>query len=185
LAAFIASSEHFFKLLLVDEEKASCIIAKALDFQRKYIARLLELDVDILIGDPMASTSIISPALFKKYAYEPLRVLVKDIKDHHHFAGIHICGSTQLLMPLLDDIGADILSVEDITPATRTLKMGGVSTTTIFQGNREKIKKEIKLAAREPRLIFGTACDVPIETDPENVKAMIKAAREIISGVNP
>ena len=185
LAAFTATTEHFLKLLIVAEEKARRFIESALDFQRKYVKRLIELDVGVFIGDPMASSSIISPELFKKFAFEPLRTMVNEIKARHCYAGIHVCGNSLPIMSMLDDLGADVLSVEDITPATRTLKMGGVSTATIFQGNREKIKMEIELAAREPRLIFSTSCDVPVETDPENVKAMIQFAREITSGVNP
>ncbi|HEX7321146.1 MAG TPA: uroporphyrinogen decarboxylase family protein [bacterium] len=179
LAAFIATTDHFLKLLIVAEEKARRFIDVALDFQHKYIARLIELGVGIFIGDPMASSSIISPELFRKFAFEPLRMLVKEIKNGRCYAGIHVCGNSLPIMSMLDDVGADILSVEDISPETRTLKMGGVSTSTIYEGDREKIKHEISRAAGNTRLIISTSCDVPAETDPVNVKAMIQFAREI------
>jgi uroporphyrinogen decarboxylase len=179
LAAFTATTEHFLKLLISAEDKARRLIETALVFQRKYLAQLLDLEVGVFIGDPMASSSIISPELFKKFAFEPLRILVNEIRNRRSFAGIHVCGNSLPIMSMLDDLGADILSVEDITPATRTLKMGGVSTATIYDGDREKIAREIAQAATNSSLIFSTSCDVPVKTDPENIKYMIKTARGI------
>jgi uroporphyrinogen-III decarboxylase len=77
---------------------------------------------------------------------------------------------------MLDTLNVDILSIEDITPQTKTIKMGGVSTQTILYGNKAKIKAEVKRALEQAPFILSTSCDVPPETNPSNIKEMIKYA---------
>ena len=177
LASFLAGTEDFLKILLTGEREVLKYLEKALEFQISYLNRLLKLDVHIFIGDPMASASVISPNLFRKFAFEPLGLLIKNINRAGLIAGLHICGETLPLIPILDELKADILSIEDIKPKAKTLKMGGVSTTTILSGSVEKIKNEVKDALKEDRLILATSCDVPAETNPDNLKTMIKTAR--------
>jgi len=177
LASFLIGIEQFLKDLLSNEKRIKNAIDTALKFQIKYLEKLLKLGVNIFIGDPMASISVISPNLFERFAYQPLQILIKKIKDRNLIAGIHICGKTKPILPMLDELGADILSIEDITPKTNTLKMGGVATDTIFSGNEEKLTEEIKKALNEPYLILATACDVPMTTDPQNIKLMIEIAQ--------
>ncbi len=177
LAAFLAGLDEFLKMLIRDPEKAQAIIKQALDFQLAYLERLLEVDADIFIGDPIASASVISPRSFERFALPALKTLMGKIKDQGHVGGIHICGETGPIATALDECRVDILSIEDITVPTKTLKMGGVSTSTILGGDRSAIESEVEAALREPYLIVSTSCDVPVETPVENIKAMIEYAR--------
>jgi len=176
LASFLLGIEQFLKDLIANEKTARNIINTALEFQIEYLERLLKLGVNIFIGDPVASSSVISPKLFERFAFEPFQILIKKIKEKELIAGVHVCGDTKPIISMLDELGADILSIEDITPKTRTLKMGGVSTETIFSGNPTKIKQEVKNALNEPYLILATSCDVPMETDSKNIKFMMETA---------
>lgn len=176
LASFLVGIERFLKDLLANEKRARNTINTALEFQIKYLERLLKLGVNIFLGDPVASSSVISPKFFERFAFAPFQILIKKIKGKELIAGVHICGKTKPIMPMLDELGADILSIEDIKPKTRTLKMGGISTETIFSGNLTNIKQAIKQALNEPYLILATSCDVPIETDSKNIKFMMETA---------
>jgi len=176
LASFLVGIEEFLKDLLANEKRARNIINTALEFQIKYLERLLKLRVNIFIGDPVASSSVISLKLFERFAFEPFQILIKKIKEKKLIAGVHVCGDTKPIIPMLDELGADILSIEDITPKTRTLKMGGVSTETILSGNQSKIEEEIEQALTEPYLILATSCDVPMETDSKNIKFLMETA---------
>ncbi len=173
LTSFIVGPENFLKMLLNRKEMAEYYIDVALQFQLSYLKKLLQLGVHIFIGDPMASASVISPALFKKYAYEPLAILIKESKLTGVYVGVHICGDTEPIIDQLDSLGADILSIEDISLKTKTLKMGGVSTLTLLNGTPEEIKKEIKKALKSGRLILSSSCDVPVNTPIENIKLMV------------
>ncbi|MEO0185605.1 MAG: uroporphyrinogen decarboxylase family protein [candidate division WOR-3 bacterium] len=178
LACFLYDTEDLLKLLLNNETTARSIIRMALDFQVEYLDRLLKIPVNIFIGDPLASASVISPNLFKKFAYEPLRILINKIKSAGMIAGVHICGDTRPIIEFLDNSGTDILSIEDISHKTKTLKMGGVSTITLLNSDKKKIQKEIELALKQDFLILSTSCDVPVNTPAENIETMLDIARQ-------
>jgi uroporphyrinogen decarboxylase len=178
LAAFLGGIEDFLKILLRNENEAFALLEEATQFQNRYLDRLLQVGLNIFIGDPLSSSSVISPAVFKKFALEPIKALVKKIKEQGFLAGIHICGNTKPIMKALDTSGADILSIEDIAVKTRTTRMGGVSTHTILHGDGRNVAAEVKEAYVNKPLIFSTSCDVPPQTNPENIKTMIRVARE-------
>ena len=177
LAAFLTGLDDFLKLLIRDPGRAYEIIDDALGFQLSYLERLLAVGVDIFVGDPVASGSVISPKTFQQLARPVLRTLMERIKGRGQIGGIHICGETRSIADPLDECGADILSVEDITIPTKTLKMGGVSTETVLHRGRAAIEEEVRAAQRQDRLILATSCDVPVETPAANIKAMVEFAR--------
>ena len=178
LASFLYGTEDFLKVILNNEMLAQNVIDTATNFQLAYLKKLLKIPVHIFIGDPMASSSVISPHIFEKFACEPLKILIKQIKSAGMIAGIHICGDTKPIINIIDNLNADILSIEDITVKTKTLKMGGVSTLTLLNGDKTKIKKEIGSALKEDFLILSTSCDVAVHTPVENVKTMVEIARQ-------
>jgi uroporphyrinogen decarboxylase len=178
LAAFLGGIEHFLKVLLKKETEAFDLLQEATQFQHMYLDTLLQLDINIFIGDPLSSCSVISPAIFSKYALGPIMALVQKIKEQGVLAGIHICGNTNPIITALDTTGADILSTEDITIATKTMRMGGISTQTILNGNAHSISAEVKDAYNNKPLIFSTSCDVPPQTDPDNIRTMMQAVCE-------
>ncbi|MCX7785742.1 MAG: hypothetical protein N2201_05915 [candidate division WOR-3 bacterium] len=178
LASFLIGINKFLRLVLTDELFVHQTINQALQFQLKYLAQLVALDVNIFLGDPVASGSVISSDIFQKYAFEPLRILVNKIKEKRLLAGVHICGNIKPIINFLDKLNADILSLEDIFVTTKTIKMGGVATQTIQYGTKRKIKKEVEEALKHSPIIIATSCDVPPTTPSENIKEMIKYARQ-------
>lgn len=178
LAAFLAGIEYYLKIVLKKEDEASRFVETALQYQLHYLEELLSLGVNIMIGDPLASSSVISPGIFSKYAFKGLQTLVAKVKEHGAFAAVHICGEVSAISEHLDKLGADFLSIEDIELRTDTLKMGGVGTNTILNGDPRRIKSEVETAFRNKNVILSTTCDVPPHTPPDNIKTMLRIASE-------
>ncbi|MGB7055781.1 MAG: uroporphyrinogen decarboxylase family protein [bacterium] len=178
LAAFLGGVEHFLRILLKRESEANEFLEQAMQFLETYLDSILSLGVNVFIGDPLASSSVISPAIFRKYALDPLITMVQRVKAQGALAGIHICGDTQPILEILDHTGADILSIENVTTKTETLRMGGVSTQTILNGDAGSISLEVLSALSITPLILSTSCDVPPQTDPASIMTMLRVARE-------
>jgi uroporphyrinogen decarboxylase len=176
LAAFITGIENFLKMVIKNPKKAQDQIKYVTAFQTKYLEGLLKCGVNIIIGDPVASASVISPGVFRDFAYGPLNTLITQTRKHNAISGIHICGDTKPLIPMLDDLNPDFLSIENIELTTNTTKMGGVSTSTILQGSPEEITCEVKKAMADPYVIVSTSCDVPVNTASQNITHMIACA---------
>jgi len=178
LAAFLDGIEHYLKIVLKKETEASQLLQEALQYQLGYLERILSVGVNIMIGDPLASSSVISPAIFLKYAFTGLKTMVAKAKTSGAIVGVHICGDVGAISEYLDDLDADILSIEGINIRTETLKMGGVGTDTILNGDLKCMRSEVENAFKNEFIILSTACDVPPHTEPANIKAMLRFARE-------
>jgi uroporphyrinogen decarboxylase len=178
LTAFLAGIEQYLKMILKKEDEASQLLEKALQYQLQYLERLLSLGVNIMIGDPLASSSVISPRIFLMYAFKGLQAIIAEAKDRGVIVAVHICGDVRPISKYLDDLGADILSIENVDIQTKTLKMGGVGTNTILTGDLHRMRSEMETAFKNNSLILSTTCDVPPHTPSAHIKAMLRIAGE-------
>lgn len=142
-------------------------------------------------GDSAAGPSLVSPRIYREFAlpYE------KRIAAEAHALGlpwmIHICGKTE---PILEDMiasGADALEIDFKTGVRRARAL--IKGRAVFCGNIdptgvlalgsprdvERATRELLGAFRgEPRFILNAGCAIPASTPPENLRAMIRAARD-------
>jgi uroporphyrinogen-III decarboxylase len=58
--------------------------------------------------------------------------------------------------------------------------MGNVPTGLMLEGRPDQVTKAARecVAQAGPNLVLSTACDVPRDTPPENVKALVAVGRE-------
>ena len=142
-------------------------------------------------GDSSAGPSVVSPRLYREFAlpYE------KRVVEAAHGLGLpymlHICGKTE---PILEDMvssGADALELDHKTDVRRAHDvLAGRST---FVGNidpsgvlalgtpalvEQKTRELMEVFADTPRFILNAGCAIPSTTPPDNLRAMIKVARE-------
>jgi|UniRef100_A0A7V5XZC5 uroporphyrinogen decarboxylase len=177
LAALLVGAENFFILLIKNERKAKEILYLALENQLKFLKAILNIDCLPFIGDPFASGSLISANIFKNFALPLLKELIKEAK----IAGLHICGDTQKLLPLIIETQAKIISLEtDIKYAKKYFPsdiylMGSVPTDLLVHGDIYQVKEECEkeIIAGKDNFILATACDVPKYAKKENVKMMV------------
>ncbi|MCS7249920.1 MAG: uroporphyrinogen decarboxylase family protein [candidate division WOR-3 bacterium] len=177
LATLLIGVEKFFLMLIKNEKKAKEIINIAFENQLRFLKAILEIDCIPFIGDPFASGSLIGAKLFENYALPPLKELIKECL----IAGLHICGDTKNLLPLIIETKAKIISLEtDVSFAKRYFPediylMGSVPTHLLVEGDifqvKEECEKEILAGGRN--FILSTACDVPKYAKKENVKTMV------------
>jgi uroporphyrinogen decarboxylase len=141
-------------------------------------------------GDSPAGPDLVSPRMYRAFA-QPWE---KRLADEAHRLGLpyalHVCGWTD---PILDDMlatGADALELDHKTDAGLARdRMGGRAT---FIGNLDptgvlalgtpelveaKTRELLEVFADTPRFILNAGCAIPATTPPENLRAMIRAAR--------
>jgi MtaA/CmuA family methyltransferase len=141
-------------------------------------------------GDSTAGPDMISPALYRRYAapYE------RRIAQQAHDAGVpwllHICGKTDRILEDMVAAGADGLELDyktDVRLARATLRdraafIGNIDPSAVLaMGTPAQVEKKtrdlLEAFAGEPRFILNAGCAIPATTPPENLKAMIRAAR--------
>jgi MtaA/CmuA family methyltransferase len=141
-------------------------------------------------GDSPAGPDMVSPQMYREFALPYEKLIAAEARAAGLPYVLHICGDTT---PILDDIiqsGADGLELDyktDINRAHDALigKMcfignvdpsGVLALGTIADVERETAKL-LTVFSDTPGFILNAGCAIPPNTPPENIEAMIRAAR--------
>ena len=142
-------------------------------------------------GDSAAGPSVVSPAIYRAFAQPYERRVVEAA----HAAGLpyalHICGKTEPILPDMLATGADALELDFKTDARSA--RGVLSGRAVFIGNldptgvlalggtrdfEDATRQLLALFRNDSGFILNAGCAIPANTPPQNIRAMIRSARE-------
>ncbi|KLU60658.1 uroporphyrinogen decarboxylase [Peptococcaceae bacterium CEB3] len=141
-------------------------------------------------GDAFGGPSIVGPDVFRDYVFpyekEASRIIRKDIGIPY---SIHICGKTDAIQEQWVETGADVFEVDHLTDIRqlrrlslgRTSILGNLNTDMLAAGTPQ----EVETACRElfdvmlpdSGFILSSGCSMLADSKPENLEAMVEAAR--------
>jgi uroporphyrinogen decarboxylase len=148
-----------------------------------------------ILVDPLASGSVISSNHYREFALPYEAEVIRYLHRFDLDVVLHICGDTTGMIELMPESGADLLSIDriDIAAAvagagSRCRIVGNYDTSAILLSEPATIEREVRLMVEAGRkspsgFVAATGCEVPLETPPENVRALVRAAKE--AGFNP
>jgi uroporphyrinogen decarboxylase len=152
--------------------------------------------VDIVdFSDPVASPDMISPKMYEDFFWQYDKDVVDWLHDSETNAVYHVCGDVLRIIDRMELTGADGLSVDaplDLEKAREAVPdatiVGNIDPANqLLEGTPESVVQASKQAmyagGRNGPMILAPGCDVPPTSPPENVRAMIRAAKEY--GVYP
>jgi uroporphyrinogen decarboxylase len=144
----------------------------------------------VTFGDSVAG--LISRNDFIKFAFPFEKEVIRRLQaalDLPVF--LHICGRASHILDYMAKTGADVLELDHFNEfAEIKRQVGNVvcvegnldPTRVLLQGSsqlvREKSAEIILMAGSEGGLILSSGCEVPPETPPANIQAMVDAARD-------
>jgi uroporphyrinogen decarboxylase len=143
----------------------------------------------IYITNPIANADCISRDNYYAMVHPFTKKLFKAIKDTGVRLFFHPCGKWTDRYDLLVDEGADALHVDKVdinwlkeNYGDKITIMGNVKTsTTMLLGTPEDVQKEaldcIKKGRKNGGFILSADCVIPRDTPPENLSALVEAAR--------
>jgi uroporphyrinogen decarboxylase len=168
---------------------------RLLDFCSKTIVRFAEAQVGAgahvpLVFDPAASMAVIPASFFREFELPRLIEIFKALKAAGAMAGwVHIAGPISPALPLFGEMGANIVNFDYCVDPGDVLNAG---LRLCFNGNikpldfetaqpkdifEESIRLEGLFAARGG-FILSSGCEIPPGSKPENIAALVAAARE-------
>jgi uroporphyrinogen decarboxylase len=197
LAGHLLGVDSLLELTVEDPEKAIATTALCAELIQPYIDALASAGShNIIILEPTASASIISPRFFKKFVVPSLSKLNHQIKSQGAFATLHICGQTTKILDEMYSTGASAISIDaavDLALAInksqkKAAVIGNVDTSLMLTGTPTDVLQEGRRCIERANTasgghILSTGCDVPLETPIENVDALVRAARGPSNGV--
>jgi uroporphyrinogen decarboxylase len=144
-----------------------------------------------IVFDPSASPAVIPPALFREFELPRLRRLFQTLQKSGSAANwLHIAGPAGPILPYYTEAGVNIanfdynvnmLEARNQLPAT--CLDGNIKSLSFVEGIPEDITKEsmklINFFRARRGFILSSGCEIPPESRPENITAMVQA-RELI-----
>jgi uroporphyrinogen decarboxylase len=186
LAGHLFGIDNLMELTLEDEEITGLLVNHCAKLVEPYIEAQTVAGTDnIVILEPSASSSLISPTFFKMFSFQPVKSLISRIHRLGVGATLHICGKTSKILEMMSDTGADVLSIDShvkISEAKELLKnrvglMGNVDTTLMVNGTpndvRTAVDECIAMTSNGQGFILSTSCDMPIEVPEENLASLV------------
>ena len=191
-AAALRGADVFVKDLYKNKEWVHQLLELCCEAGIKFIDEILARKALPIIVEPIGSASLVSPRMFTEFVAPYL----KRMSDHVHANGgglpavLHICGKTKPNWVAMREADFDIWSVDAVdmgelkaAAGDRVALVGNVTPANLLKNTPEEIDAEAKDVCAKGMgspcgFILGSGCEVPINTPPENLDALINAARK-------
>ncbi len=171
----------------------SAVIEMQADAAIEQAEKLLKTGIDAFyIGDPAASSSLISPQHFERFCLPAYQKFCRYFLDAGILIYIHICGNVNPILEMMAACGAhaveplDPLGGVSVADAKQRIGesvalMGGVNTLTLADGSEEDVRAEAVRKCREGGpfgYILAAGDMVPPGTPFQNLQAMVEVSRK-------
>ena len=192
LASMVRTPAEWMMDLLVNEEFCFSLLDYCLKPCLQYLELMAETGAHMLSnGDSPAGPDMIPPDLFIKYAKPYEILMVRKV----HELGLpycnHICGNTDLILKDMLETEVDAVELDyktDIRKIYNTFHdkitfFGNIDPSGVIahgtpQLVNDKVTELLTLYNDSNHFVLNAGCAIPAETPEENIRALIKTARE-------
>lgn len=191
LLCLLRGTENVMMELITGDPK---LIWEALDWCREANLRFAKAQKDAgahatSIGDSYAGMNLISPEMYRAFAWEHEVTLCKQVQDYGIPWSLHICGDTNEIIEDMAQTGAKIIEVDwqvDMKKASqivagRAVLMGNIDPSDpLVHGTPEAVEAKARQIIEDTGgrdLFLSSGCAMGRYTPKENMKAMVEAAK--------
>lgn len=168
------------------------------DFVRDLFAFALEMELRFaqaqvaagaeMIGIGDAAASLVGPHLYEEFVWPYEKRMVEGVHALGVKVRLHICGNTRRLLAGMGRLSCDIVDLDFLAPiaegraamgADQAL-LGNMDPVRVLRdGTPEAVTTALAECHRQagPRYIVGAGCEVPRDTPPANLRALVEYAR--------
>jgi MtaA/CmuA family methyltransferase len=192
LASLMRGIENWMVDLLTSEER---FVFKVLDYCADATCQFIRLMAQtgchmVSNGDSLAGPSLISPAMYEKFALR----FEKTVVETAHSLGLpytlHICGSTEDILDRMILTGADAFELDYGTDPQKAFTVlhdratfiGNIDPSGVLAlGTPDEVRRKtldlLKVYSGSNRFVLNSGCALPSSTPSANIRAMIETAR--------
>jgi len=185
MAGQIIELDVLLKGLRKDKERVEGFLSKMTDLVIAVARHYQELGVDYMnIREMGSGTDLISPRMWKALIQPNLEKVFSSLESPKIN---HICGSTDLIIEMMNDCGADAVSVDQKNHVAESRKKLGPDAMilgnfdpygTLVQIDAEDVPGVIKKCIDDGVDAVWPGCDIWPDVKRDNMEAYVKAVRE-------
>ncbi|RLI55579.1 MAG: hypothetical protein DRO93_11860 [Candidatus Thorarchaeota archaeon] len=190
LAGHLLGISRLLEAVMETPDSVRAALSRCVDIIEPYVGALVAAGAhNIVILEPSASNSIISPHHFREFSRPFLERQVEQIHHAGAMATVHICGRTGKIIKDMCETGADALSIDsavDLHEAKSVAHgqcalIGNIDTSLLLEGTPDDVRHAAREAINEASdgggYVLSSGCDLPIETPVQNLRALLMSAR--------
>jgi len=180
LAGQLMDLNELFKLSFKSPDKVNKMLDRLADVTIKIAKALNEAGADyITIREMGATTDVLSPKVFRKVIFPHLKKVKEGLGDIPTI--LHICGGTNKIMDILNEVGCNSISVETKNDLAKSradignepLIFGNVDAYNVLvTGTPEDVEKATLAALEQSCDAVWPSCDIWPTAPVENLKKM-------------
>ena len=185
MAGQILELDVLLKGLRKDKERFEAFLSKMTELIIAVARHYQELGVDYMnIREMGSGTDIISPRMWRMFVMENLKKIFSSLQSP---AILHICGSTDMIIEMMNECGADALSVDQKNDVAESRKKLGSEVLilgnfnpyeTLVQMDASQVEGVIRKCIEDGVDAVWPGCDIWPEARKENVEAFVRTVRE-------
>jgi MtaA/CmuA family methyltransferase len=192
LACLLRGTNQFMMDLITEDKKD---IFKLLDYCTKACILFAKAQKDAgahatSIGDALAGPNLISPELYKEFAFEPERIMAEEVQAYGIPFSVHICGDTTTIFKDMVKTGAKILEIDwqvDMGYAkqiagNKTVLMGNIDPShPLVWGTPSEVEEKAREIIEKTKgigLFLSSGCAIGYNTPEENFMALVDAPKK-------
>ncbi len=194
LAGLLLGMEEFLMQIALNEkpDRLHRLLEFCLEVSFRYSIAQMEQGAHMTsVGESLSGPDVCSPKAYLEYEWGYSKQLVDRLKTKDILLAYHICGNATRIVPKMVETGAAVLELDykvDLIKAKQDIQgkatfLGPVDPSGVMALGTpdlvaEKCKEAIEILAPGGGFILGPGCALPPTTPPENVHALVEAARK-------
>lgn len=114
LAGFSLGTDKLLKSMIKYPEKVDRYLEYIVECVKTVVDEFSKLDISFSMADPIASTTMISPKMYERFAFRPTQEIATYVMEK---AGskpsYHVCGNTKKIWGMIKDLNISMFSIDN------------------------------------------------------------------------
>ncbi len=188
LACQLMGEEMAIMALAIEPTPVMTALNKAEEWCLIMAEELMKAGADVIVPlDPTATGDILSPNDYGKYALPGEQRVAHQVREHGGRTIMHICGNTSTNLHLMRESRMDGINVDQVMDLVAVKEVfgpkiavvGNVAPYPILnRGTTKEVRAASLKCLRDGTDVLAPGCAFAPETPIENMRAMVRAARE-------
>jgi len=186
------SQEWMLDLIMGEPEHLIELLEYCTDISCQFIRLMAQTGCDMVSnGDSPAGPEMVSPDMYEKFALPYEKRVVDEAHKLNLPYTLHICGDTEVILESMLKTVSDAFELDYKTDTQKTFDIlhdkvcfiGNIDPSgVIAMGTPELVEQKtielLNIFTKTNRFILNAGCAIPANTPEENLRMMIKVARE-------
>lgn len=186
IAAQIFGIENLMYLLIDEPEGFTRILDFTAQVTHTFAKALFAVGAHgVMINEPSASPNIFPKEVFRAFIHPLLQTIFTELK--RNYSGVNwlqISGNTTAILPSIAELELDLITIDSPVNLSLALEVlspktvcGNLNPLLFLNGRQDQMAEALDGDLRKASYILGTGCEIPLDSDPQNLEHLIRLLR--------